>query len=93
MTDEEDPSCPLCLESIEKRTTVRLNCCSGQVIHVECYVKSLPRCPFCRADQPSGMIPVHVTITDWPRVTKSICVSVLASACVTIFVIMNGQCV
>jgi hypothetical protein len=88
---EESIECSLCLESLDKCTVVHLNCCSRQRIHVECYAKSLPKCPFCRAQQPEILPPIHV-ITDWPRVTRRIGGSFLVSACLTIFILMNAQC-
>jgi hypothetical protein len=90
----EDPSsdeCPLCFESIDKKTIVSLNCCSHQKIHIECYSKCLPKCPFCRKEQPD-ILPRIVVVTDWKKVTKSICVSFFASACLTIFVTIHANC-
>lgn len=91
MSDEEENVCTLCLESLDKCTVVHLNCCSGQRIHVQCYAKSLPRCPFCRKDQPQ-MLPPIVVITDWPRVTRFILTSFFMTSCMTIAILMNAKC-
>lgn len=87
----ESNECSLCLEPLDKCTTVHLNCCSGQVIHVQCYAKSLPKCPFCRAEQPE-ILPRVVVVTDWKKISRSIGFSFLASACITIFVVINAGC-
>lgn len=87
----EANECSLCLESLDKCSVVHLNCCSGQRIHTQCYAKSLPRCPFCRKDQPE-ILPRVVVITDWPRLRKFISVSLLVSACLTVIVIINVRC-
>lgn len=88
----EDPSheCPICFEKISKHAMVSMNCCSGQLIHIDCYLKSLPRCPFCRSEQ-SHTFPVIVMKNDWPRVTKAVCLAVMFSACITTAVI-SGSC-
>jgi hypothetical protein len=85
---EESNDCSLCLEPLDKCSVVHLNCCSGQRIHIECYAKSLPKCPFCRAQQPE-ILPKIVVITDWPKVRRFIGVSFLLATCTTIFIIIN----
>lgn len=89
---EEDPSneCPICFEQISKQAMVSLHCCSGQLIHIDCYLKSLPRCPLCRSEQ-TKTFPVIILKNDWPRITKAICLAVMFSACLTMAVI-SGAC-
>ena len=88
---EEANVCNLCLESLDKCTVVHLNCCSGQRIHIQCYSKSLPRCPFCRKDQPQ-ILPQVVVVTDWPVIRKFLGISIFMSSCITMIVIMNAKC-
>lgn len=84
--------CPICFELFESKSPqILLTCCSGQKIHIDCYVKSLPRCPFCRHEQPKGIFPILVTITDWPRIVKSLSLTILVSACFTTAFI-SGLC-
>lgn len=85
-----EDSCQLCLEKFEKGTVVSLECCSKQRIHIECYVKSLPRCPFCRAEQPR-IFPIFIMKNDWPTMTKRICAAIMFSTCVAIAV-LSGAC-
>mgnify|MGYP003347479932 CR=1 FL=1 len=86
----EDPDeCPICFETMNKTTRVSLGCCSHKM-HFDCYVKTLPNCPFCRAVQNQKVIPVIIFKTDWPRITKSICLSVVVSACVSISVLIKS---
>lgn len=86
----EENNCPLCLEKFEKGTIVSLECCSKQRIHIECYVKSLPRCPFCRSEQPK-IFPIIIIKNDWPTITKKICATLFICACLSIGVI-SGSC-
>ncbi len=91
----EDPlngkECPICFDEIKtKSVTATMNCCSGQIIHSECYVKSLPKCPFCRSTQPN-LVPITVIHTDWRRIAHRLCACVFVSACISVAVI-SGQC-
>lgn len=89
MEDVND-ECPICFEKITKQVMVSMHCCSGQLIHVDCYLKSLPKCPFCRSET-SVIFPVTIMKNDWPRVTKAVCIAVMFSACMSIAVI-SGSC-
>ena len=90
----EDPSsndCSLCMETLDKCSVVHLNCCSSQKIHIECYVKSLPKCPFCRKLQPTFVPPI-IVVTDWPKVRKSIFTAFAVTACMSITILLTNQC-
>lgn len=79
-----DDECPICLEPFDpKKPFVTMNCCSGQKIHTECYIKSMVKCPFCRYACPDtkSTLPIIVTITDWPRITRTMCTTMFATAC------------
>lgn len=90
--DEENPVCPLCTDELSgKRTLVIMNCCSGQVIHAECYAKCLPRCPFCRAQQSKDIFKVEVIEVNWRRIALCLCWCVVAAACASITII-SAQC-
>lgn len=86
----EDPEeCPICFETMDKTTHVKLGCCSHKM-HFDCYVKTLPICPFCRAVQNQKVVPIIILKTDWPRITKTICLSVIISACIAISVLITN---
>lgn len=87
----EDPDeCPICFETMENKTVVKVGCCSHRM-HFDCYVKILPNCPFCRAVQNQKVIPIILFKTDWSRITKSICLTILVSTCISISILINHQ--
>lgn len=63
------------------------NCCN-QSLHLECYLKSLPKCPFCRADQPP--VPERIIVvqqneyTHWVRMVRAVSIFTLMCACVSV---------
>lgn len=85
-----EEECPICLEKFKNETIVSLECCSKQRIHIECYIKSLPRCPFCRSEQPK-IFPIIVIKNDWSTATKKICATIFFCAFISIAV-LSGSC-
>lgn len=83
--------CPICADEFKREPFVSLNCCSGQKIHLRCYSKSLPRCPFCRAEQPRDVFNVIVMHIEWRRILSCVCFTILGSTCMAIAVI-SGNC-
>jgi hypothetical protein len=60
------------------------------MFHLDCYVRaSLETCPMCRAPVPQ-ILPVVLVKTDWPRVTKSIGISLVVSACMSVSILLIG---
>lgn len=87
----EDAECPLCLDPLKSHICIRTHCCE-KFFHLDCYMHaSLETCPMCRAPQPR-ILPVTVFKTDWPRITTSVCLTILVAACVSISVLLVGNC-
>ena len=88
----EDPEneCPICFEKFDGVPKVQVHCCR-KTMHLSCYTKCSPMCPFCRSRIPV-VGPVHIIVTDWPRVTKSVFVSVMIGACLTTSMLLNFGC-
>lgn len=84
--DEEE--CPICFEQLGKTPLVSLYCCSKQNIHIECYVKTHPKCPICRYEK--VILPVLIFKTDWPRMTKIFTLIVMVAACFTTAIISTS---
>ena len=79
MSEEE---CPICFDTLfGDSPTVWLNCCRN-TIHLKCYAKCVPKCPFCRAKQ-DPIAPVHILYTDWPRVTRFLGACIIIGACLS----------
>jgi hypothetical protein len=87
----EDEECPLCLDPLKNHTCIRTHCCE-KIFHLDCYVRgSLDTCPMCRAPQPA-ILPVILIKTDWPRITTSVCLSVIVAACISVSLLLVGNC-
>ncbi len=86
---EEDPlnECPICMEPLHKSLRTILGCCSIE-LHTSCYMKTLPKCPFCRTVQPA-IFPIIQIKTDWPRIVKTIGICIIISACITVSGTLN----
>ncbi len=84
--------CPVCLDPLKHHTCIRTHCCE-KMFHLGCYVSaSLETCPMCRAPQPS-IIPVNFTVikTDWPRITTSVCLSLIVSSCLCVSILLMDE--
>ena len=85
--EDPDNECPICFEKYDGIPKVQVHCCN-KTMHVSCYSKCAPACPFCRSRIPV-VGPVHVIITDWPRVVKSVSISIIISAMLSTSILMN----
>ena len=85
----EDPEndCPVCFESMKKTTVIRVHCCE-HMLHLSCYMKCGQFCPMCRTEQPH-ILPVYIIKTDWPRITKSVCLTILVTSCISISMLLG----
>lgn len=88
--EDPDNECPICFEHYGTSPTVQVHCCK-KTMHLNCYSRCVPMCPFCRAHQPP-VLPVHIIVTDWPKVTKAITTSIMIGACFTIIVLQTTKC-
>lgn len=86
----EDDECPICFDKLAgDAPTVWLNCCRN-TIHLKCYARCVPKCPFCRSKQES-IAPVHIVTTDWPRVTRVLGIAIVIGMCTSVIVGL-GEC-
>jgi hypothetical protein len=86
--------CPICLDVLEDRAGITLNCC-GQRLHTRCYVRCLPLCPLCRANHEKVIEdPVPDPDPDQVPGCARTCIhafSTITTIAVTIFIITNLQ--
>ena len=78
--------CPVCLEPLGNSTLVMTHCCK-QRMDLLCYVRCLPKCPFCRASQ-DAVPNVQVVINDWRRLTKVLSTTIVACAAASIVTVL-----
>lgn len=70
------------------------NCCN-QSLHLECYLKSLPKCPFCRVDQPQ--VPERIIVvqqneyTHWARVVRTVSMFTLVCASISVITLFSSS--
>lgn len=68
------------------------NCCK-QVLHLDCYLKSLPKCPFCREDQtihvPERIVIVQNDYTSWVRMVRAVSIFTILCACISVTSLMS----
>ena len=84
----EDPlECPICFD--EMKTIVQLDCCKTKLC-VTCYARSFETCPFCRTPK-QPILPVVIFITEWTRIAKLLCVTIFASACLSIGILNSSS--
>ena len=82
--------CPLCLDPLKHHVCIRTHCCE-KMFHLDCYVRgSLETCPMCRTPVPQ-ILPVIVLKNDWPRITKSVCISLVVASCLSISILLMGM--
>lgn len=78
--------CPVCLEKLGNAPNVTTHCCK-QVIDLQCYLKCLPKCPLCRAEQPP-VLTSNVVINDWSKLAKTVSSSIVGSAVASTMIIL-----